>query len=456
MLSHKEKGQQVFVLRCLGEIEYCISNPESKQKKCQKCIRRFNRGINKIKLGRNNIIKLPAKSFSKQIPEKFNNIEELKRFKIDHANIGMGVASSLISISHDYKFDTIEHKDQTNKLLQTALYIYRASLEILNNIKPNLVYIFNGRFSELHAAIKACEKLSIPYITHDRGANIYKYSLFDNCLPHNHNNLNRQIESCWRKSDNNKYKIGEKWFSDRRAGVDQAWPSHLKNQISFLMPSSFDKTKQNIAIFNSSLDEFEAIPGWENQIYDNEIKALNKIFEDFKGEEDYHFYLRIHPNLGTNKNRQLREIEDIQKKNYKNVDFIWPDDPIDTYSLIDNCDKSLVFGSTVGVEACFWDKPSILAGRAFYENLDCAYIAKSHDNLIELIKADLKPKDKKGAIKYGLWESSRGIPFKYYKPDGFFEGKFLGKNLKFSKGEKFQKQLKAIKKYLKKLNPKKE
>jgi len=452
MLQHKRKGHQVFVVRCLGEIENCISNPKSEQRKCKKCIKRFNRGIRKVKLIRSNIINLPAKSVSSRIPKKFQDFKELKGFKIDDANLGMGVISTLISIINDYKFDTIEYKDEIFKLLRTAFYIYRAFLKILNDIKPDLVYIFNGRFSELHAAIKACEKLSIPYKTHDRGANIFKYSTYDNCLPHSIENIKKEIENCWQKSDDNNYELGKKWFRDRRAHVDQAWPSFIKDQKNYLLPDSFDKSKHNIAIFNSSLDEYEAIPEWANPIYDNEIKALYKIFEDFKDNEDYHFYLRVHPNLRRSKinNRQLEEIRNIKNQRYKNVDIIWPDDPIDTYSLLDNCDKSLVFCSTIGVEACFWNKPAILAGRAIYEDLECAYIAKSHDDLLELIKSDLKPKDKEGAIKYGYWQSVRGVPFKYFKPDGYFEGRFLNENLKFSKIEKLQKQLKAIKKHFKK------
>jgi hypothetical protein len=46
-----------------------------------------------------------------------------------------------------------------------------------------------------------------------------------------------------------------------------------------------------------------------------------------------------------------------------------------------------------------------------------------------MIKSDISPKDKIGAIKYGNWDLTRGYDFKYFKPESLFKGKFLEKEI---------------------------
>ncbi len=89
--------------------------------------------------------------------------------------------------------------------------------------------------------------------------------------------------------------------------------------------------------------------------------------------------------------------------------------------------KRLFFGSTVGVEACYWGKPSILVGRSFYESINCCHVPSTRDELIAMMHTELAPKDKAAAIKYGYWEMRKGTEFEYFKPDGLFSGTFLNK-----------------------------
>ena len=49
-----------------------------------------------------------------------------------------------------------------------------------------------------------------------------------------------------------------------------------------------------------------------------------------------------------------------------NVRLIGPEDPVSSYSLMDDCDLGLVFTSTTGVELALRGKPVIVAGRSHY------------------------------------------------------------------------------------------
>jgi len=108
------------------------------------------------------------------------------------------------------------------------------------------------------------------------------------------------------------------------------------------------------------------------------MKLLN-IFYNFKNKPEYHFYLRVHPMLGKFPNSQWDEIRHFD---YRNLTIIEPEEPVDSYCLLDSCEKVIIFGSTMGVEATFWEKPSILIGQSFYSLLDCVYQPQFTEELL--------------------------------------------------------------------------
>jgi hypothetical protein len=120
---------------------------------------------------------------------------------------------------------------------------------------------------------------------------------------------------------------------------------------------------------------------------------------------DLHFYLRIHPNLKGVTHRDHMDL--YQLKQYPNITIIPPESMVSTYALMDACEKVVTFGSTTGVEASYWGKPSILVGRSYYEMLDACYHVKSKEELAEALKAQLAPKDRLGADKYGYFQVDR-------------------------------------------------
>src|SRR5690606_20179770 len=126
------------------------------------------------------------------------------------------------------------------------------------------------------------------------------------------------------------------------------------------LPDNFDPSKTNIAIFNSSEDELKVIEDWKNDIYSSQNDAITSIVKNYLKNPDFHFYLRVHPNLGKLDNAQSKEIE---KMDFKNLTVIPAFSKIDSYALMDACDKTITFGSSIGLEATYWRKPSILFGK---------------------------------------------------------------------------------------------
>ena len=234
-------------------------------------------------------------------------------------------------------------------------------------------------------------------------------------------------------SPEEKARIAQKWYTDRRAGAIQfAGFSFTADQIKDYLPEGFDFNKENITFFNSSIDEVYAFEGWEHPFVDNENVLLEKLLEHYKDDKEKHFYLRIHPNLMGAKRKnssQIVQIREIVKK-YNNITLIDPDKKIDTYALIQASNKILTAYSTVGCEATFWGAVSILAGKAPYEDYDCAYIAHSMEELFKLLDdKNLKPKPKENSYPYGYFFHEFGEPSRYFIRKSFCDGDFCGMHI---------------------------
>ena len=143
--------------------------------------------------------------------------------------------------------------------------------------------------------------------------------------------------------------------------------------------------------------------------------------------------MRVHPNLARAKKKgatQLKQIAELKKK-YNNLTVIEPEEKIDTYALMQAADKIVTAYSTVGCEATYWGKVSILAGKAPYDDLDCVYIAGSMVELYKYIDdKTLEPKPKENTYPYGYYNLTFGEPLKYFRQDSFSNGSFCGVEIK--------------------------
>jgi hypothetical protein len=101
---------------------------------------------------------------------------------------------------------------------------------------------------------------------------------------------------------------------------------------------------------------------------------------------------------------------------------------------MDRSEKIVTFGSTIGVEATYAGKPSILAGMNFYRALGGAHVATGDAELLRLVEAPLEPRPQEPALMFGLHMVRFGKPFKYYKSTDFETGKFRGNMLRTSMG----------------------
>ena len=428
-VKHIEAGDDVHIIQCSGDLPSCEPNPNHRKLRCMLCKSRRDKGLSIIRLSKENRHELALSDFIKplNLPD-FSSMNELKEFKVGDLDAGMGVASSLISMVREPKPNVKQYKPFVEKNLIMSVAVHDAIKHHLKDIKPDIFYLFNGRYAPLRPALRAAQELGIKTFVHERAGVLNKYSLTENTYPHDLEYQKKQIDKYWdAEIDTEKMEnIAASWYGDRRGGKDQSWYSFTKSQIKGNLPEGFEPTKRNIAIYNSSQDEFEAIEGWDNPYYKTQTEAIEAIINSDL-DKNIVFYLRIHPNLKGLKNTQIKELNDLESSN---LVVIPADSKIDSYELMDACEKIITFGSTIGIESVYWGKPSILVGRNVYEDMKGCYIPKDRKDIIDLINKRLDCSDNIGAIKFAYWQSVKGYEYIYYKPESVRQGTFMGKYLK--------------------------
>lgn len=434
MQRHLDAGDEVIQLYCDGSLMACDDNPFHRKDICLECMGRRVAGLTKLSRPITSrpflALDRAARRQIHALPKLYTELRELKKVRFENYDLGFSVMSSLISAFRNTDIPLTELGNLAARFIVAGLTTYRSLQRYLAKHPVDRVYVFNGRFTHSRAVLRACQNLKIPCFVHERGHDLSTFGLYENTYAQDLRYVSDRIRALWQAAEGcpERSKIAERFFLDRARGATQWWYSFVTGQKPGLLPAGWDYRKRNVVIFNSSEDEYAALDEeWENPIYKNQQEGLERIIAAVEADpRDLHLYLRVHPNLRGLKNAQT---DGLSRLKARCLTTIPPDDPVSTYALIQNADKVLTFGSTVGIEAVFWGKPSILAGRSFYQDLGGTYNPETHEELVSLLYQNLPPKDKTAAYMYGYYFGTFGIPYKYYQPTGVGSGKYRGETI---------------------------
>jgi hypothetical protein len=281
----------------------------------------------------------------------------------------------------------------------------------------------------MRAVLRACQEAGVDCHLHDRGSAIDRFARYVNDLPHSVGAMEARIRSAWEQAgeNSNREDVASKFFEDRRRGEIRNWYRFLDGQEESLLPAEWNPDKHNIAVFPSSEDEFAAIgEEWRNPLYADQEEGLQRVVGDFRGVDGVDLWLRLHPNLRGVSNDSLDRVAALDGGN---IHVITADSPVSSYALLLESDVVLSFGSTMGIEATFWGKPSVLAGACFYRSLDATTNPADHQGVLDLLLDPPPPCDRTGALVYGYFFATYGEPFEFFRPDSLRAGAFRGRRI---------------------------
>jgi hypothetical protein len=439
-LIHNQASSVVSFV-CNDDLGSCDHSSKFDLFTCSSCIKRRNVGLSLAP--KTKVIPVKPKNASFSISPEIS-VAEFIKLNYKSFDVGYAVLSSMIHKIKDPYLEIRNNFDEFQSLVNSSIGLYEFFLESLIKEKIDIVIIFNGRFAHTRSLLRASEKLSLTYYTHERGSRMSKFMLFKNTMPHDIEYFHGNLMNLWDNTkieEQHKIKISEEFYTNRKNGSPKEWFSFVKNQEKQLLPDNFNTSKYNICIFLSSEDEFSSIGDKRKRLlFDSQIEGLQYLFKNLKMEgTDMHFYIRMHPNSS----KSVGFIEEVKRFENEYVKVIEPLSPVSTYHLLDNVNKAVTFGSTIGIEATFWGKPSINLDNAFYINLDVTYNPKDKSDIINLIlDKNLPPKPKENTLPYGYYLSEFGYDFRYYMADTFGSGKYKDFDLNAVKGLPYKKPYK--------------
>lgn len=449
----EEDNNEIYLLTCSGTLKPCDSNYESSNIRCLEC--NFTKNIASSSLRNNRRIHfLNIKDFHKKndyyksLSFDYLNIDQLKELKYNNINIGLGVVSSYVSMTRNLYPNVlnVDVKCFFDALLKSAAIVVDAVEKITNSHRIECFIFFNGRYScdrPLFEYAKVHDIISKSYeCTFSNSREKQKIVSFENSMPHDFEANTIIINNYWDSSDDNKILKANDFFVKRKLSLMASDKIHTINQDLNKLPSDWDDSKRNFVIFNSSEDEFYCIGDVfdKYKMFKNQVEGILFIVKLLQSNNNIHIYLRVHPNLSDVNYKYHLDLYTIFSK-CDNISIIPAKSNVSTYKLIDNCEKVIVFGSTVGVEASYWGKPVILIGGSFYYHLNTTYNPSNFDELFKMLNDNLLPKSKLGALKYALYiygergENARYVNVNFTKLSFFnkqllvpFEYKIMGSN----------------------------
>lgn len=439
--QHIDNGDEVTRLVCQAEFGRCDNhlslgpNPtgDAVGGCCASCIDRLKRSQKLIEGYCTNVRyrDLPGwADFAAPPFGPFTDIKDLQGFEWNGFDAGMAVGSSLISYVRVTRPDIVPYREVIDRTMTSALRLYSSFRTFLARERPDVVYVFNGRFTHTRALFRACQQEGVHCRIHEMGSRLTHYGIFDNAMPHDRANFARRAKALWaeRGDDPDTHEVATRWYEDRASGVDQGWFSFVKNHDPSLLPSAWDSTRPKLVVFTSSEEEFAAIgPDWKNDLFPRQsdgIKTLCQLVAELRPDAD--LVIRVHPNLAGTTDPEVTSVLDLARPG---VIVVTPESRVSSYGLLRKAEVVLTFGSSMGMEAVFWGKPSILLGPTMYDGLGGTYRPASVEELRALLSRKLEPLDPEAALVFGYYVGNFGEPYRYYEPTGVLRGHYRGVDL---------------------------
>jgi len=347
------------------------------------------------------------------------NIEDVRKLAYkDFHDLGWSVISSVVSVARDARLELGGHRAQLRDYCHAAIMVYERTRALLQEVQPSEVLIFNGRFATTRAALRATQSLRVPWKIHERGGDKGRFWLTD-FPPHDLERIQQRALDDWHEG---LAEAGHDFFQARRARVERDWHSFTEKQTRGRLPAEMAEGEW-VSFFSSSEDEIVAIGDeLSNRDFPTQRLAVAALAAAVARVPGLRLCVRAHPHLAQKAARERRSWHEFR---LPGVLVLGPEDPTDSYALMERSRVVASYGSTVGVEATYWGRPSLLFARAYYDRMGVATPA-GWPGQIEAFLRDPVTLPQASALPYGAFWSRLGEPYKYYEADGLHRGSILG------------------------------
>jgi len=361
------------------------------------------------------------------------NIEELKTLRVDNLQIGMAVASHLISLTKDSQPDVNSRGNQIMACFQFYFDIKAWFILQNYNASRDEIWVCNGRAFHERIIVELARQNGVKVSFYEIGGEglVPKRWILHDVSPHDRNLHQIEIMKHFELNRPNSKEI-EEWFLAHEDPKQNRFASKGVDSKKIRALSE----KPYIVYFSSSDDEVAAISTEWNSPWGSQLSAVNSAMEVLADQNKYNFVIRVHPNQGNKSKRDKMAWNNLAPKD--NCYIFRYSDGVDSYELMRNSAAVLTHGSTMGVEAAFRRKHQAFLAPARFDQIVPAILLRDKFSLKEwlenLEQTQKLSTDKEylGALMWANYMLTAGSNWKNVvvgkksgRTVGFLEGKSL-------------------------------
>ena len=340
----------------------------------------------------------------------------LRKLTYRGAPMGRGILqvppTADVPVTDDYSWP----RRYVHKAALSYAYVFDQTMAAIERTGATAVFAYNGRFLHDSAVAAAAEQRGLPVLSYDTGGLDTDFDLTIDAT-HDWSALQDRMKTMvasWPRDE--AHTVGGSWFTDRRNHAEEA-NRHFTGAQKIGRGIERSPDEVVVTYFSSSGDEIAELDLDWSDFFDGQPGALLAVAEACR-ELGYRLVVRTHPH------KRFKPKEDVRDW-HQAVEAAGPDlhldehSDVDSYTLMDQSDVVVTYGSTTGVEAGFAGRPVIVMGPSAYDELGCAVRVRTVEELMQAI-IDQKPPLPDFALPYGLMMKRRGFTYQHvnHAPDG--------------------------------------
>jgi len=317
---------------------------------------------------------------------------DYERFEFDGLPIGELVRPSVqwFLLTGSREFDE-EMKETYRHFLISGAIMARVTGRMLDQVRPNVLYLLNGMFFAERIAIEQARRRGITFITHEggffAGSQVFTRNGFapfydlDESWPH---------YAARPLTESEERRLDEQ-LRERETGRSDAiaYYSNIQSGAAAVAQQlGLDRDRPIVTLFTNVDWDTACFAG--GTAFGSMGEWIQQTIRHFKERPDHQLVIRIHPGevrlpLLEPREPVMEMIRRVFSGLPANIHVIPPESNISSYTLMDLSAVGLVYSSTTGMEMALRGKPVITAGRAYYGGKGFTLDIESREEYDELL-----------------------------------------------------------------------
>ena len=293
---------------------------------------------------------------------------------------------------------------------QIAYYAYK---KIIEAEQPSCVILHHGVYVPQGSALQAVVESKTRAVTwctsyRKNSVMLAHGDTYHKTMPAETDRVLRQLNF-----DRRKENLIRSYLQSRSEGTNDwiTFSKRNKTKLDIRRALGIPADADTYALFTNVI--WDANIHFDTSIFKDMIDWMLQTIRFFRQLPSKHLIIRVHPAeaLGTIKSRQLATVEIIKNidKLPKNVHVISPTNTaLDTYSIIEECDVALVYGTKAAIEIAASGKPVVVSGSAWARGKGFTIDPKTIEEYEEILskacdQLEMSDDAKLNAIRYAYY-----------------------------------------------------